>query len=140
MDRICPAVVSQRNLTLGWNQHLSREERFSSVRFASCPLGTLTTLRSRVRILVDRKPTSSIVPRVSPIFRKVSHSHNPVEDDGDSTQDVLQSLLGGEGDGNSADTECWQDGGGVKTEAVQGNQQSGEKGQQLDRPAAQTND
>jgi hypothetical protein len=116
MDRICPAIASQRNLTLGWNQNLSREERFSSVRFASCPLGTLTTLRSSVRILVDRKPTSSIVPRVSPIFRK-----SPTRTTRSKMMEI-QSLLGGEGDGNSADTESWQDGGGVKTEAVQADQ------------------
>lgn len=70
MDHICPAVVSQRNFTLGWTR-ICRERKGSPASDSrAVPMGTLTTLRSRVRILVDRKPTSSIVPRVSPVFGK----------------------------------------------------------------------
>jgi hypothetical protein len=122
------------------DQNLSRAERFSSVRFASCSDGDAD--HAAVESPNSGRPQANILDRTACItgLWKVSHSRSPVEDDGDSTQDVLQSLLGGEGDGNFTDTESWQDGGGVKTEAVQGDQQSGEKGQQLDRPAAQTND
>src|SRR5258706_14725620 len=43
---------------MGWNQNLSREVRFSRVMLAMCLFGTLTTLRSRVRIRVERRPKS----------------------------------------------------------------------------------
>ena len=119
MDHICPAVVSQRNLTLGWNQNfvasgkvLPRQTRELSVGDAD---------QSAVESPNSGRPQANILDRTACItgLWKVSRSHNPVQDDGNSTQDVLQSLLGGEGDRNSTGTESWQDGGGVKTEAVQ---------------------
>ena len=43
-----------------------RRERFSSMRFENCELGTVTTVRSRVRMRVERRPMSSTVPIWSP--------------------------------------------------------------------------
>jgi hypothetical protein len=66
-----------------WNQNLFRPEKFSRLRFAICPLGTLIRVCSCVRMHVERTPMQATVPVVLPPV-KSAHAHTLVEDDGKS--------------------------------------------------------
>src|SRR4030095_7275159 len=50
--------------------NLSRSEIVSMFAVATWPLGTLSIVRSSVRIRVERRPTRSTVPNVPPSLRK----------------------------------------------------------------------
>src|SRR3954467_1386033 len=101
----------------GWNQNLSRTDSVSRVTLAIWLLGMLTTVRSSVRIRVDRRPMWSTVPTTAPIFSgsaavshllRVAHAHRLVDDQRDAGDDVLQRLLRGQRDGDAADAEAGQ--------------------------------
>ena len=70
MVRTCSGLVSRRRFNIGWNSILSRLEKFSKVMVENWALGTITSVRSLVRMRVERKPMSSTVPTLSPNLQK----------------------------------------------------------------------
>src|SRR5580704_7618340 len=72
-------------------------------------------------------------------LQSVSDAYHPVENDGDSTQDIFQSLLSGQRDRNSAHPESRQRGGGVEAEVVEAEHEADENDQHIEYSAAEAN-
>ena len=102
--RICADVVWYWSPTKWWNQNLSRSDRVSMLAVAIRPFGTVTIVRSSVRMRVERRPISSTVPTCTEL-QEVSHAHRLVEDERQAADDVLQSLLRGQRNGDAANAE-----------------------------------
>src|SRR6202166_5245083 len=64
--RTCAGDDSRLRLKRGWNHVVLRREKFSSVIAENYPFGTVTIVRSSVRILVERSPICSTNPIRSP--------------------------------------------------------------------------
>ena len=73
--------------------------------FAIWLLGTLTSVRSAVRIRVERRPMYSTVPVDLAHLQQIADSHGLIEDQRRAGDDVLERLLRRERDGDAADAE-----------------------------------
>jgi len=73
-DVLCGDVVPQRRARMGWNQNLSREEKFSWVMFAICPLGTADHGSGRESGSGRRRPMSRCSLKYRPPLT-VSQAH-----------------------------------------------------------------
>ena len=83
---------------------------------ASAPLGMESSVRSAVRMRVERRLMSSTVPTRSPKRQVVADANDFVGQNGNSAEKIFERLLRGEGDGNAADAEAGEHRGQVEAE------------------------
>ena len=79
--------------------------RFSTFTVASAPLGIETSVLSGVRMRVERRLMSSTVPVRSPMRQVSPDADDFVAQERNASEEILQSFLSGESDGDTADAQ-----------------------------------
>ena len=108
--RTCFLVVPWTRPTVVAKRMRSREAKSPIRMSASLPFGRLMSVRSVVRMCVERMPIRSTLPVKSSTYA-VAHAEGLVGGEGDRAEEVLDRLLGAEGQGEAADAEAGEDGG-----------------------------
>ena len=104
--RSCGSLVPYASPSVVAKRIRSRAAKSSMRRSASLPFGIVTSVRSGVRICVERIPIRSTLPVTSSTLHQVADAERLVGGERDRAEQVLDRLLGAEGDRDAADAEA----------------------------------